>query len=338
LQQILIIGPSWVGDMVMAQSLFMDLRRRYPDAALDVIAPQWSLPLLARMPEIRQGFGLEATHGELKLRERYRLGRELRAKRYDQAIVLPRSFKSALVPYWARIPRRTGYRGEWRYGLLNDIRTMTPELDQTVKRFVALGLPQGEVWREQPLPQPALRVDPENQQRLLERLQLTQERPVVGMMPGAEYGPAKQWPPEYFAELLRRLSQRGIETWIFGSQKDAAVADNIVHLSGGLGRNLCGQTRLQDAVDLIAATRYAVSNDSGLMHVAAAVGCPLIAIYGSSDPAYTPPLTNKASVMYLGIECSPCFQRQCPYGHYRCLREITVDHVLTAVRYELLGG
>jgi heptosyltransferase-2 len=335
LQQILIIGPSWVGDMVMAQSLFMDLRRRYPEAALDVIAPQWSLPLLARMPEIRQGFGLEAAHGELKLWKRYRLSRELRAQQYDQAIVLPRSLKSALVPYWARIPRRTGYRGEWRYGLLNDMRVLTPQLDQTVKRFVALGLPREEAWQQRPLPQPALRVDAENQQRSMERLKLSLERPVIGMMPGAEYGPAKQWPPEYFAELLRRLAQRGVDTWIFGSAKDAAVGESIVSLSGGLGRNLCGKTRLEDAVDLIAATRYAVSNDSGLMHVAAAVGRPLVALYGSSDPAYTPPLTDKANVMYLGIECSPCFQRECPYGHYRCLREITVDRVLSAVGHEL---
>jgi heptosyltransferase-2 len=239
LQQILIIGPSWVGDMVMAQSLFMDLRRRYPDASLDVIAPQWSLPLLARMPEIRQGYGLEAAHRELKLAERYRLGRELRKKNYDRAIVLPRSFKSALVPFWARIPQRTGYRGELRYGLLNDIRDMPPGPDQTVKRFIALGLPCGEAWQQRPLPQPALRVDPENQRQLMGRFKLSMERPVVGMMPGAEYGPAKQWPPEYFAELLRRLAQRGIDTWIFGSAKDAAVGESIVSLSGGLGRNLC---------------------------------------------------------------------------------------------------
>lgn len=331
MQQILVIGPSWVGDMVMAQSLFMDLRKRYPDSAIDVVAPQWSLPLLARMPEIRQGFGLEAAHGELKLRERYRLGRELRSKGYDRAIVLPRSLKSALVPYWARIPRRTGYRGEWRYGLLNDVRAMGPELDQTVKRFVALGLPREEAWRNRPLPQPELRVDAENRQRLMERLGLVTGRPAVGIMPGAEYGPAKQWPPEYFAELVRRLAQRGVDAWIFGSQKDSAVAESIVRLSGGLGRNLCGQTRLQDAVDLISGVMLAVSNDSGLMHIAAAVQRPLLALYGSSSPAFTPPLSGLAVVFYRAVDCSPCFLRQCPYGHYRCLREITVDDVMSAV-------
>lgn len=337
MQQILIIGPSWVGDMVMAQSLFMDLRRRHPEAALDVIAPQWSLPLLARMPEVRRSFGLEAGHGELKLRERYRLGRELRTQAYDRAIVLPRSFKSALAPYWARIPERTGYRGEWRYGLLNDIRTMGPELDQTVKRFVALGLPRGEAWRERPLPQPLLRIDPENRLRLLERLGLVTDRPVVGIMPGAEYGPAKQWPPEYFAELLARLAQRGIDAWIFGSARDAPVAESIVRLSGGAGRNLCGQTRLEDAVDLISGVALAVSNDSGLMHIAAAVRRPVLALYGSSSPAFTPPLSDRAVIFYRAIECSPCFRRECPYGHYRCLREITVDDVISAV-WRLTGS
>jgi heptosyltransferase II len=318
--------------MVMAQSLFMDLRGCYPEAALDVVAPQWSLPLLARMPEVRRAFGLEAGHGELKLRARYRLGRKLRARHYDRAIVLPRSFKSALVPYWAGIPQRTGYRGEWRYGLLNDVRTMGPELDQTVKRFVALGLPRTEAWRERPLPQPTLRIDPENRRRLLERFGLATERPVVGIMPGAEYGPAKQWPPEHFAELLRRVAQLGADTWIFGSRKDAAVAESIVRLSGGAGRNLCGQTRLEDAVDLISAVTVAVSNDSGLMHIAAAVRRPLLALYGSTTPAFTPPLSDGAVIFYRGIECSPCFRRECPYGHYRCLREITVEGVVAAVR------
>jgi heptosyltransferase-2 len=321
--------------MVMAQSLFMDLRNRHPEAALDVVAPRWSLPLLARMPQVRQAYGLEAAHGELRLRERYRLGRELRARRYARAIVLPRSLKSALIPYWARIPQRTGYRGELRYGLLNDIRTMGPELDQTVKRFVALGLPREEAWRERPLPQPSLRVDEENRGQLIKRLGLSLERPVLGIMPGAEYGPAKQWPPEYFAELLRSLAQRGIEAWIFGSQKDYPVAESIVQLSGGIGHNLCGQTRLEDAVDLISAVSVAVSNDSGLMHIAAALQRPLLALYGSSSPAFTPPLDERAVVFYRAVECSPCFLRKCPYGHYRCLREITVDQVLSAVDHVL---
>ncbi|HEY3488071.1 MAG TPA: lipopolysaccharide heptosyltransferase II [Gammaproteobacteria bacterium] len=330
MQQILVIGPSWVGDMVMAQSLFMDLRSRYPGVAIDVVAPQWSLPLLERMPEIRRGFGLDVAHGELKLGTRYRLGRELRENHYDRAIVLPRTFKSALVPWWAHIPQRTGFKGELRYGLLNDVRTLLPELDQTVKRFVALGLPPGEPWNNRAVLQPALRTDPANLQRLIQRLDLVTDRPVVGVMPGAEYGPSKQWPAEYFAALIRRLSQRGIDTWIFGSTKDASLAASIVAQAGGLGRNLAGQTRLQDAVDLISKVQLAVSNDSGLMHITAALRRPQLALYGSTTPAFAPPLSTQAVVFYRDIECSPCLQRKCPYGHYRCLREITVDEVMAA--------
>jgi heptosyltransferase-2 len=318
--------------MVMAQSLFMTLRNRYPQAAIDVLAPQWSLPLLARMPEVRRGIALAAGHRELRLLERYRLGRSLHSQGYDWAIVLPRSLKAALVPYWARVPQRTGFRGEWRYGLLNDIRPMTADLDQTVKKFVALGLPRDSFVT---CPQPKLTVDEKNRQRLLQQLQLDTGRPAVGIMPGAEYGPAKQWPPEYFAALIRELDARGVQTWIFGSQKDNAVAERIVQQAGGLGRNLCGRTQLADAVDLISAVSLAVSNDSGLMHIAAAVGRPLIALYGSTSPAYTPPLSKDAVIIYRNIECSPCFQRTCPYGHYRCLKEITVDHVLSAADREL---
>jgi heptosyltransferase-2 len=322
---------------VMAQSLFITLRNRYPEVAIDVLAPQWSLPLLARMPEVRRGIALATGHRQLKLLQRYRLGRELRAQAYDWAIVLPRSLKAALVPYWARIPRRTGFRGEWRYGLINDMRGMTADLDQTVKKFVALGLPQslppGEILPT--CPQPKLTVDPNNRQRLLQQLQLDTTRPVVGIMPGAEYGPSKQWPPAYFAAIVRALAARDVHVWIFGSQKDSAVADQIIEQAGGAGRNLCGRTQLADAVDLISLVSLAVSNDSGLMHIAAAVQRPLLALYGSTSPAYTPPLTQAAVIFYRNIECSPCFQRTCPYGHYRCLKEISVDEVLSAVYREL---
>lgn len=327
-RKILIVGPAWVGDMVMAQSLFTDLKQRHPQALIDVVSPPWSLPLLDRMPQVRRGIGLSAGHGQLKPVRRYRLGRRLRREGYDWAIVLPRSLKAALVPYWARIPRRSGFRGEWRYGLLNDIRPMTASLDQTVKRFVALGRPAGAAVDD--CPPPWLRPDPENRRRLMQSLSLDPNRPAVGLMPGAEYGPAKQWPASHFAELVRRLDARGVASWIFGSPKDRSVAESIREQAGGRGINLCGRTRLEDAVDLIAAVDLAVSNDSGLMHIAAAAGRPLIAIYGSTSPAFTPPLSETAEILYRGLECSPCFQRRCPYGHYRCLNDITVDQVLAA--------
>lgn len=320
--------------MVMAQSLFIALKQREPDIKIDVVAPDWSLPLIARMPEVRQGIGLSIGHGELKLKQRLQAGRALRNIAYRQAIVLPRSLKAALLPFFARVPVRTGYRGEHRYGLINDVRKMPAVLDQTVKRFVALGLPAGTVPGAdfgESCPRPRLNVDIANQAARMEALRLDANTPAVSIMPGAEYGPAKQWPAESYAGLVARLADRGVQAWLLGSAKDRPVADKIVQLAGGQGVNLCGQTSLPDAVDLIAHTRLAISNDSGLMHIAAAVDRPLVAIYGSSSPSYTPPLSERAVVMYRGIECSPCFQRQCPYGHYRCLKEISIDDVLQAV-------
>ncbi|HKL62080.1 MAG TPA: lipopolysaccharide heptosyltransferase II [Woeseiaceae bacterium] len=342
----LVVGPSWVGDMVMAQSLFRLLAGRHPGRPLDVLAPGWSLPILARMPEVREAIELSAGHGELRLDERRRLGRVLRRRGYGQAIVLPRSLKAALVPWFARIPRRTGFRGEHRYGLINDMRPFDAAvLDQTVKRFVALGLEPGEALPDE-LPRPGLRVDGARQASALERLGLEPATHPVAFMPGAEYGPAKCWPLEYYGELAARLGERGHAVWVFGSAKDAGAARAIAKRAKRAKRaksaqvapvvNLCGRTTLEEAIDLLAACRCGVTNDSGLMHVAAAVALPVATLYGSSSPAFTPPLTDRAAVHYLGLECSPCFERECPLGHFRCLREITPERVLASLA-ELAG-
>ena len=326
----LITGPAWVGDMVMAQSLFITIKQQSPKAEIDVLAPAWSVPLLARMSEVHEAITVPVGHGEFGLAARWRIGRSLRARRYDRAIVLPRSFKSALVPFFADARQRTGFRGEMRYGLLNDIRPLDKSvLTQTVQRFVALGQ-SADAPQPPPIPQPKLTVDEGNQQRLLQALGLELERPVIGFMPGAEYGPAKLWPLAHYAELAAQLVERGFQVWLIGSDRDRDVASRI---AGGLEsvHNLCGRTELVDAVDLIALCDAAVSNDSGLMHVAAAVGTPLVALYGSSTPAYTPPLTDRAEVLYLELDCSPCFMRDCPLGHTECLTRIDAGQALTAL-------
>ncbi len=330
-ERILVVGPSWVGDMVMAQSLFATLRRTV-GADVDVIAPAWSLPLIGRMPEVREAVEIPLDHGEFRWSLRRRLGITLRERAYTRSIVLPRSWKSALVPWHARIPVRTGYRGEMRFGLLNDIRRLdAAALTQTAQRYVALGLPP-ESPQPPPVPPPCLRVDRDNQARLLERLGLSDRSPVAAVMPGAEYGPAKCWPLASFAEAARGLADLGYQVWILGSAGDRHAGDEIKRLSQGVAVNLCGETRLEDTVDVLALARHALTNDSGLMHVAAAVGCHVIGIYGSSSPAYTPPLTERCSIHYLGLECSPCFKRECPLGHLRCLREIPAGRVIEAVR------
>jgi heptosyltransferase-2 len=333
-EPILVIGPSWVGDMVMAQSLYITLKEN-SEAALDVVAPSWSLPLLSRMPQVREGIELPVTHGELGWNARRDLGRALRRKAYGRAIVVPRSFKSALVPWHARIPVRTGYRGEMRYGLLNDIRPLDEELlTRTVQRFVALGYPPG-ASLPPPVPHPRLSVDRDNQIRLSRSLGLRPDRPAVALMPGAEFGPAKCWPLAHFAETARTLVGGGYQVWVLGSAKEREVGAAVIRSAGESAFNLCGKTGLEDVVDLLALARHAISNDSGLLHVAAAAGCNVIGIYGSSTPDYTPPLSDRAAVLYLNLECSPCFRRHCPLGHLRCLREIAPRQALDAVeRFE----
>ena len=336
-RRILVVGPSWVGDMVMAQSLFISLRQREPQAQLDVLAPGWSLPLLARMPEVARGIAMPLGHGEFGLGVRRALGHSLRAAGYAQAIVLPGSLKSALVPWFGGIPQRTGFRGEMRFGLINDMRPLDrTRLPRTVQRFVALGMPETDSGGAAPeVPQPRLQTSPANLQRVRKALQLDAVRPALAMMPGAEYGPAKQWPLAHFAALASACVARGEQVWLLGSARDAAAGEQIARAAGPGVHNLCGRTKLADAVDLIGAARAAVSNDSGLMHVAAAVDTPVVAIYGSSSPQHTPPLSDRATALYLGLPCSPCFKRECPFGHTRCLQDIAparVGEALAAAR------
>ncbi len=325
----LVIGPSWVGDMVMAQSLFKLIKQYRPHVAIDVLAPAWSEPLLARMPEVREALSMPIGHGALRLRERYRLGRSLRGK-YDQAIILPNSFKSALVPFWARIPLRTGYRGECRWGLLNDLRRLDKSvLPMTVQRFMALGLPH--TADLPPIVPPRLELTAASVDTALARHHLSYPlKPVLALCPGAEFGPAKRWPADYFAQIAKTKLEQGWAVWLFGSEKDVPITAQVSALATGCV-DLAGRTSLAEAIDLLSLATLVVSNDSGLMHVAAALGRELIALYGSSDPGFTPPLNEKAKILSLNLACSPCFQRDCPLGHTHCLRELRPQQVLDAM-------
>ena len=330
-EAVLIVGPSWVGDMVMAQSLFKALHANAPDTPIDVLAPGWSLPLLARMPEVRQGVEMPLGHGRLGLTERWRLGRSLRG-RYSQAILLPNSWKSAIVPYAARIPRRTGWLGEMRHGLLNDIRRLDRQrYPMTVQRFVALaGAADAPLPAIQP---PRLQVRDADVQAAARALGANKSatRRVLALCPGAEYGPAKQWPTVHFAELGRQMARQGWDLWLFGSEKDRAVCEGIA-ATCRVVTNLAGRTTLEQAVDLMSLADAVVSNDSGLMHVAAALERPLVALYGSSDPGFTPPLNADHEIVSLGLGCSPCFQRECPLGTTACLVDMSVAQVEEALQ------
>lgn len=329
-RKILVIAPSWIGDAVMAQPMLRRLKEQYPDSVINAFAAPWVAPVLERIPEIHRVVLSPFGHGDIGLRGRWRFGRQLRRENYDQAIILPNSLKSALIPFFAYIPLRTGYIGELRYGLLNDARPLNKQnRPLLVERFAALADAKNSPPCQSP-PFPSLQSTQKQQHATLHRLGLAPQKPVAAFCPGAEYGPAKRWPAAHYAELAKRLSPSH-EIWLLGSGKDAVIGEEISDLSGGAALNLCGKTSLIDAIDLLASANRVISNDSGLMHVAAALDKPLIALFGSSSPGFTPPLSAKASILSLNLPCSPCFKRTCPLGHLDCLQKLTPQRVYDAI-------
>lgn len=327
MHKILVIAPSWVGDCMLMQPMLMRLRQRHPDCRIDVFAPPWTAALLHAMPEVHEVLANPFPHGALQLAARYQLGKQLRAARYEQAIVLPNSWKSALMPFFAHIPLRTGFTGEARHILLNDMRRLDKAvLPLMVERFAQLAEDApGEIPRH--LANPKLVISEAQRDATLRKLDLTLDRPVAVFCPGAEYGPAKRWPAAYYADIAQRLQQRGYAVWLIGSAKDKPVANEINQLADGRCVNLCGRTDLGDALALLACAQLVISNDSGLMHLAAALNRPMLALFGSSSPQFTPPLSAHAQVVNLDIECSPCFKRECPLGHFNCMMQLTPDMV-----------
>ena len=323
---ILVISPAWVGDTVMMQVMIARLRQYEPAAHISVMAPAWCLGLLARMPGVDATLENPFGHGALRLGQRRRLGHSLRG-RFDRCYVLPNSFKSALLPWFARIPERIGFVGELRHGLLNDARRLDKAaLPLMVERFALLAEARHSPL-PRPLPQPVLLSSAQQQDAVLQRLQLDQMRPALALCPGAEFGEAKRWPVRHFAAVARAAHARDWQGWLLGSHKDKAIGEEIAAAAPG-AINLCGRTSLEDVVDLLAFANHAVSNDSGLMHIAAATATPLVAVYGSSSPGFTPPLTDLAVIESLQLDCSPCFKRVCPLGHTACLNGLEPARIL----------
>lgn len=328
-QKILIIGPSWVGDMVMAQSLFKLLKQRDASMTIDVLAPAWTFSILGRMPEVSQAIELPLTHGEFKLCTRYQLAKKLRARAYDQAIVLPNSFKSALIPWFATIPKRTGWLGECRYLVLNDARRLDKKrYPLMIEQYMALGLPPGEALPSS-YPHPEFHVaEASRAATLAKHKPLWRGRPILALCAGAEFGPAKRWPEEYYAQVANQHIAEGWDVWLFGSQKDRPITEKIMLLTDHRCDNISGRLELAETIDLLSLVSGVVTNDSGLMHIAAALKKPLVALYGSTSPAFTPPLSSAANILKLDLDCQPCFARHCPLKHHRCMRDLTPDRIL----------
>ena len=332
--KILIIGPAWVGDMVLAQSLFKTLKANNPNCIIDVAAPTWTLPLLERMPEVSGKIALPFKHRQLAFSERVKFGKTLKNQGYTQAIILTNSFKSALLPWAAGIKQRTSYLGEMRYGLINDIRALDKtKLKKTVERFVNLGLAKGQNLPAV-IPNPAMISNQINALATLNKLGLLQpDTKVLGLCPGAEYGEAKRWPAQYYAEVANVAINKGWQVWLFGSDKDIPVTTTINQLTQNCCVDFGGKTKLGEAIDLMSLCDTIISNDSGLMHIAAALDKKLIAIYGSSDPRHTPPMHPNAVIEYLGLNCSPCFKRECPLGHLNCLKQLSSTAIIKSIKF-----
>jgi heptosyltransferase-2 len=332
--KILIIGPAWVGDMVMSQALLKRLKTIDSNCTIDVLAPAWSSALLERMPEVRHALTISLGHGQLDLTQRWQLGKQLRNEKYDRAIVLPNSWKSALVPFAARVPLRTGWLGEWRYGLLNDARHLDKQkIPLMVQRFLALAdNAVAEIPANDPQYWPALLVTPASISNTLAKFNLAQPtQPVLALCPGAEFGPAKRWPTAHFAAVAKQKLAQGYQVWLFGSAKDQPVAIEIQQATQQACVDFTGRTSLSEAIDLLSLATVVISNDSGLMHIAAALQRPVVVVYGSSSPRFTPPLSDKVKILSLGLDCSPCFQRECPLGHLNCLNNLSPELVLQAI-------
>lgn len=334
-EKILIIAPAWVGDLVMTQALFKLLKTKNPDCIIDVLANKNLIPILKHMPEVNDYLVMPFEHGELNLFARFKFARALRKNNYTHTYIIPNSFKSALIPFWANIPIRTGWRGEFRYGLINDIKKPLAKDILFVDSLLNLGLDDQRTdiasikLATNLMPsldcrgaKSALRND-ETQSK-----PNTSNKPILALCPGAEYGTTKRWPTKYFAEVAQVKHQDGWDIWIVGGPKDAILAQEIQKYSANICTDFTGKTDLSQAIGLLAQANIVLTNDSGLMHVAAAVGAKIIAIYGSTSPKFTPPLTHKAEIISLNLSCGPCFKKICPLKHIRCLNDLSPNFIL----------
>ena len=333
--KILVVGPSWVGDSVMAQTLYKRIKKELPSSQIDVMSPHWSLALLERMPEVCKKIVSPFSHGETKLLERYRLGQGLKKENYDRAIVLTNSLKSSLIPYFARIAVRTGWLGEFRYGLINDIRS-SKKLKKSlmVEKFAALSLCE-ENYSIENLTFPELEINFANQRNFLEEFSIDYSKNTMAICPGAEFGPSKRWPAEYYAEIAKFYVNEGWNVLCIGSKNDEDIGMGIGSLNNLRSNesfiNLIGKTSLQDAIDILAFTEKVVTNDSGLMHIAAAVKTPLVALYGPSSPEYTPPLISKKKILRKTQGYEKVRYGSNEKGYHQSLLDIKPEEVLDAL-------
>lgn len=337
MSKVLVIGPSWLGDMIMSQSLFKILHAQ--GKTIDVLAPKWNHAVLSCMPEVSNAIELPFDHGDLKLLERYKFAKKIKQNKYDECIVIPNSFKSALIAYWAKIKKRTGWLGEQRYFLLNNYRKLDKKnMPLMVQRLMALAYFDQNISLEEiaslNYPYPQLKIDNQFILNTLSKFNLSNNKNTIILAPGAAYGETKQWPADYFAKIANNKIKQGWQVWLLGSQNDKSITDVVNSKTNNQCNNLAGQLQLEETVALISKANLIISNDSGLLHVAAAVNTPLVGVYGSTSPDFTPPLIDENKKVILkpeNLSCSPCFKKTCQFGHLKCLYDIKPEMVEHAI-------
>ena len=338
MDRILVIAPNWIGDAVMSQPLLATIKASYPHAVIDVLATSWVAPVYRACSEVAEIMEADLRHGQLQWGLRRALAAQIKKRNYASCYVLPNSLKSALIPWLANIPVRIGYEGELRRFLLTETKANSPKTQRIpmVEHYANLCAPSSNSDATKRMPH--LTPRPSTLESARARLQAAsiQTDALAVLCPGAEYGPSKRWPAAHFAALAQSIlkAKPTASVVLLGGPSDRAIGDAIVSSEASQSRmfNWCGATSLDEAIAIISLCSKVVSNDSGLMHIAAALHVPQVAIFGSSDPNHTPPNSAKATVISLHLPCSPCHQRECPLGHLNCLNQISPERVFAALQ------
>ena len=338
MNRILVIAPNWIGDAVMSQPLLAAIKASYPHAVIDVLATPWVAPVYWACSAVNELIEADLRHGQLQWGLRRALAAQIKKRNYASCYVLPNSLKSALIPWLANIPVRIGYQGELRRFLLTETKANSPKTQRIpmVEHYANLCVPSSNPDSTLRLPHLSPRASAlEAAHTRLQAVGIQTDALVV-FCPGAEYGPSKRWPAAHFAALAQSIlnTKPTASVVLLGSPSDRAIGDAIVSSAASQGRmfNWCGATSLDEAIAIISLCSKVVSNDSGLMHIAAALQVPQVAIFGSSDPSHTPPNSVKATIISLHLPCNPCHQRECPLGHLNCLNQISPERVFTALQ------
>lgn len=338
MRRILIITPNWIGDAVMSQPLLAAIKSTHPDAVIDVLATPWVAPVYRACGEVTELIEADLRHGQLQWGLRCVLASQIKKSGYAACYVLPNSLKSALIPWLAGIPVRIGYQGELRRFLLTEVKANTPKTQRLpmVEHYADLCKSSRDL--DHAIRPPHLTPSKSALEAANNKLHAAgiEKNRLFVLCPGAEYGPSKRWPAAHFAALAESIlaGHPRASVMLLGSASDQLIGEAIVSAITPKSRvfNWCGSTSLDEAIAIISMSSNVISNDSGLMHIAAALQVPQVAIFGSSDPNHTPPNSAKATIISLHLPCSPCHQRECPLGHLNCLNQISAEQVFAAIQ------